>query len=352
MFPRQAVGSVVGFGGMAGAVGGMLIAKLTGYILETTGSYVPVFLIAASAYLVALPSSTCWCRGWSRRSWIRLRGDWSDRVIGDRAHRCSPPESDHRGLACPVETAIPGHQRPDVDCRAVASQIALWYLTPACRPEVAVDSAHTVSARCTRLAFRSASRALCRPTRLHSDARSHDIQSSRVRRVRQPLGSYSPYCYPAPFTIPAGTAGGPAVSLPTTSGSTGSIRTRLSVPYGPGRTTTRARPGCRSRRGTPRSTSTDISPAGRRFRWQPAAPERRSRRARAADLSSKAIRRSRRRCCSCAGDVKIVHVMQPLAPGETSGAPPKPEPRPTQQPYRGQQGQRGSRGGSPFLPAR
>ncbi len=53
-FPRQAVGSVVGFGGMAGAVGGMLIAKLTGYILETTGSYVPVFLIAASTYLAAL----------------------------------------------------------------------------------------------------------------------------------------------------------------------------------------------------------------------------------------------------------------------------------------------------------
>ncbi|MGB2713277.1 MAG: MFS transporter [Vicinamibacterales bacterium] len=54
MFPRQAVGSVVGFGGMAGAVGGLLIAKLTGYILETTGSYVPVFLIAATTYLAAL----------------------------------------------------------------------------------------------------------------------------------------------------------------------------------------------------------------------------------------------------------------------------------------------------------
>ena len=39
---------------MAGAVGGMLIAKLTGYILQTTGSYVPVFLIAASTYLAAL----------------------------------------------------------------------------------------------------------------------------------------------------------------------------------------------------------------------------------------------------------------------------------------------------------
>lgn len=54
MFPKQAVGSVVGIGGMAGAIGGMFIAKLVGYILDTTGSYVPIFAIAASAYLVAL----------------------------------------------------------------------------------------------------------------------------------------------------------------------------------------------------------------------------------------------------------------------------------------------------------
>ena len=54
MFPRHAVGTVVGFGGMAGAVGGMLIAKLTGYILEATGSYVPVFIIASVAYVTAL----------------------------------------------------------------------------------------------------------------------------------------------------------------------------------------------------------------------------------------------------------------------------------------------------------
>ncbi len=54
MFPRQAVGSVVGFGGMTGAVGGMLIAKLTGYILQTTGSYLPVFIIASTTYLVTL----------------------------------------------------------------------------------------------------------------------------------------------------------------------------------------------------------------------------------------------------------------------------------------------------------
>jgi ACS family hexuronate transporter-like MFS transporter len=54
MFPKHAIGSVVGFGGMAGAVGGMLIAKLTGYILQATGSYVPIFLIAAFAYVIAL----------------------------------------------------------------------------------------------------------------------------------------------------------------------------------------------------------------------------------------------------------------------------------------------------------
>lgn len=54
MFPKQAVGSVVGIGGMAGAIGGMFIAKLVAYILDSTGSYVPIFAIAASAYLIAL----------------------------------------------------------------------------------------------------------------------------------------------------------------------------------------------------------------------------------------------------------------------------------------------------------
>jgi len=54
MFPRRAVGSVVGIGGMAGAVGGMLVATATGYLLQLTGSYVPVFVVASSAYLIAL----------------------------------------------------------------------------------------------------------------------------------------------------------------------------------------------------------------------------------------------------------------------------------------------------------
>jgi len=54
MFPRRAVGSVVGIGGFAGAVGGMLIATAVGHLLQWTGSYVPVFLLAGAAYLLAL----------------------------------------------------------------------------------------------------------------------------------------------------------------------------------------------------------------------------------------------------------------------------------------------------------
>jgi len=53
MFPRTAVASVVGFGSMAGAIGGMFAAKAVGYILQNTGSYVLVFVIAGAAYLVA-----------------------------------------------------------------------------------------------------------------------------------------------------------------------------------------------------------------------------------------------------------------------------------------------------------
>jgi ACS family hexuronate transporter-like MFS transporter len=53
IFPRAAVGSVVGFGSMAGAIGALFAAKAVGYILQFTGSYVLVFLIAGLAYLFA-----------------------------------------------------------------------------------------------------------------------------------------------------------------------------------------------------------------------------------------------------------------------------------------------------------
>jgi MFS transporter, ACS family, hexuronate transporter len=54
MFPKQAVGSMVGIGGMAGAIGGMLIAQVVGYLLQWTGSYRLPFFIAGSAYPVAV----------------------------------------------------------------------------------------------------------------------------------------------------------------------------------------------------------------------------------------------------------------------------------------------------------
>lgn len=54
MFPARTVASVVGIGGFGGAVGGMLIATLTGFLLEFTGSYLLIFVIAGTAYLVAL----------------------------------------------------------------------------------------------------------------------------------------------------------------------------------------------------------------------------------------------------------------------------------------------------------
>ncbi|WP_298199637.1 MFS transporter [Novosphingobium sp.] len=54
LFPQSAVGTVIGFGGTVGAIGGMFMAKFTGYVLDTTHSYGLLFAIAASAYLVAL----------------------------------------------------------------------------------------------------------------------------------------------------------------------------------------------------------------------------------------------------------------------------------------------------------
>jgi len=54
VMPRRAVGSVVGIGGMAGAVGGMAMSKYAGYVLDNVGSYAPIFLAIGSMYLIAL----------------------------------------------------------------------------------------------------------------------------------------------------------------------------------------------------------------------------------------------------------------------------------------------------------
>ncbi len=54
MFPKSAVGSVIGIGGMAGSTAGSFFAIFVGYVLQVTHSnYTVLFGIAASAYLVA-----------------------------------------------------------------------------------------------------------------------------------------------------------------------------------------------------------------------------------------------------------------------------------------------------------
>jgi ACS family hexuronate transporter-like MFS transporter len=54
MFPRRVVGSVTGLGGMIGAGGGMALFYVTGKVLKQTGNYLPVFVMASLAYIVAL----------------------------------------------------------------------------------------------------------------------------------------------------------------------------------------------------------------------------------------------------------------------------------------------------------
>jgi ACS family hexuronate transporter-like MFS transporter len=54
VFPRRAVGSIVGIGGFAGAMGGFFLQLSAGRLKQMTGNYVALFAIAAMAYVVAL----------------------------------------------------------------------------------------------------------------------------------------------------------------------------------------------------------------------------------------------------------------------------------------------------------
>ncbi|MCK8490614.1 MULTISPECIES: MFS transporter [Spirosoma] len=53
LFPRNVVASVTGIGGMFGAVGGILLALLSGRIITAFG-YLPMFIVASCSYLTAL----------------------------------------------------------------------------------------------------------------------------------------------------------------------------------------------------------------------------------------------------------------------------------------------------------
>jgi ACS family hexuronate transporter-like MFS transporter len=54
MFPKRDVGSVTGLGGTGGAVGGMILALVSGYTLQWFHTYVPLFLIAGIMHPLAI----------------------------------------------------------------------------------------------------------------------------------------------------------------------------------------------------------------------------------------------------------------------------------------------------------
>jgi ACS family hexuronate transporter-like MFS transporter len=53
MFPKTLVGSIVGLAGMAGAIGGMFMTLIAGGMLQWTGSYVPLFVLAGIMHPLA-----------------------------------------------------------------------------------------------------------------------------------------------------------------------------------------------------------------------------------------------------------------------------------------------------------
>jgi ACS family hexuronate transporter-like MFS transporter len=53
LFPKRAVGSVVGLGGMMGGVSGMIFQSSAGRIVDKFHTYLPLFIAAGSAYLLA-----------------------------------------------------------------------------------------------------------------------------------------------------------------------------------------------------------------------------------------------------------------------------------------------------------
>jgi len=54
LFPSQAVGAVVGIAGLFGAIGGMLLSTAAGHLLQRANDFLPLLIVAASAYLIAL----------------------------------------------------------------------------------------------------------------------------------------------------------------------------------------------------------------------------------------------------------------------------------------------------------
>jgi ACS family hexuronate transporter-like MFS transporter len=54
MFPTQTLGVVIGFGATFGNLSGLAMLELTGFVLDGTGSYLPMLLLCAGGYASAL----------------------------------------------------------------------------------------------------------------------------------------------------------------------------------------------------------------------------------------------------------------------------------------------------------
>lgn len=55
MFPKRAVSSITGLGGLAGALGSVILQSVAGVTIELTGgNYLPLFIVAACAYPLAI----------------------------------------------------------------------------------------------------------------------------------------------------------------------------------------------------------------------------------------------------------------------------------------------------------
>ena len=64
LFPSWAGGTISGLGGLSGALGGMLMAKFAGLILQGLGSYSPIFMVCSVAYFAALIVVQLFCKAW------------------------------------------------------------------------------------------------------------------------------------------------------------------------------------------------------------------------------------------------------------------------------------------------
>ena len=71
MFPKKAVGSVIGIGTTAGGIGGVIVQMLAGRLTDAfkqtpQTAYLIMFIICALSYLTAWGVIKCWCPGTSR----------------------------------------------------------------------------------------------------------------------------------------------------------------------------------------------------------------------------------------------------------------------------------------------